>query len=155
MATITKFEDLETWQLARQLADKVFQLTKKNDFAKDFGLIKQIRNSSGSVMDNIAEGFGRGGNKEFANFLCYSTGSCCEVQSQLYRAMDWKYITNDEFEETLLYAPQEQAIVFASLLEQDLTGFDSSTHDFEMIVLEDGHGTDTQVTSYYFYVEIE
>jgi hypothetical protein len=68
MATIKKFEDLEIWQLARQLCIDIFELTLKSEFSKDFSLKDQIRASSGSVMNNIAEGFGRGGNKEFRNF---------------------------------------------------------------------------------------
>lgn len=99
MATIKQFEDLEIWQLARQLADKIFILTEKGKFNTDFGIRNQIRNSSGSVMDNIAEGYGRGGNKEFVTFLCYSIGSCSETQSQLYRALDYNYINQLEFDE--------------------------------------------------------
>ena len=104
MATITKFEELEIWQLARQLSKKVFALTEKEKFCKDFGIRNQIRDSSGSVMDNIAEGFGRGGNKEFVTFLCYSIGSCSETQSQLYRAFDYNYISKTEFEECYILA---------------------------------------------------
>ena len=100
MATINKFEDLEIWQLARKLCNHIFPYTQRGDFAKDFGLRGQINNSSGSVIDNISEGSGRGGNKEFVNFLSFSSGSCCEVQSQLYRALDRKYINDDEFKES-------------------------------------------------------
>lgn len=97
MATIKRFEDLEIWQLARQLNKLLFALTEKGEFTKDFKFKYQLRDAGGSVIDNIAEGFGRGGNKEFVNFLSMSEGSCNEVQSQLYRAMDWKYISEDEF----------------------------------------------------------
>ena len=100
MATIKKFEDIEAWQLARKLATKIFELTQKGHFAKDFGFRGQIKNACGSVMDNIAEGFGRGGNREFVNFLGYAIGSANEVQSQLHRALDWKYINDDEFKES-------------------------------------------------------
>lgn len=99
MATIKKFEDLEVWQMARKLANKVFDLTEKGKFIRDFGFKGQIKDASGSVMDNIAEGFGRGGNKEFINFLGYAIGSANEVQSQLYRALDWNYISEYEFKE--------------------------------------------------------
>ncbi|MFI5221619.1 MAG: four helix bundle protein [Bacteroidia bacterium] len=99
MTTIKRFEDLEIWQASRELCKKIFALTEEGIFAKDFGLKGQIKNSSGSVMDNIAEGFGRGGNKEFTNFLSIAIGSCCEVQSQLNRALDWKYISEDSFKE--------------------------------------------------------
>jgi len=99
MATIKKIEDLEIWILARKLCSLIITLTEKGKFVSDFGLKQQIKNSSGSVMDNIAEGFGRGGNKELVNFLSIAIGSCCEVKSQLYRALDWKYISDVEFKE--------------------------------------------------------
>jgi four helix bundle protein len=100
MSTIKKFEDLECWQLARELSRKIYQLTIKEKFSKDFSLVNQIRNSSGSVMDNIAEGFERGGNKEFSQFLSISRGSAGEIKSQLYRALDQNYIDIDEFNDT-------------------------------------------------------
>ncbi len=99
MATIKKFEDLEVWQMGRKLANKIFELTEKGKFIKDFGFKDQIKRAAGSVMDNIAEGFGRGGNREFINLLSISNGSCNEVRSQLYRALDWKYISEEEFKE--------------------------------------------------------
>jgi four helix bundle protein len=68
---ITRFEDLEAWKKARELCRYIYELTLKPEFSKDFGLVNQIRNSSGSVMDNIAEGFERGSNKEFIQFLFY------------------------------------------------------------------------------------
>jgi four helix bundle protein len=101
MATFKKIEELEIWILARKLCCLILPLTEKGKFISDIGLKQQIKNSSGSVMDNIAEGFGRGGNKEFVNFLSFAVGSCNEVRSQLYSAFDWKYISNDEFAECL------------------------------------------------------
>ena len=86
MATINKFEDLKVWQKARILCQEVFELIEKEKFCRDYKLKDQINGSSGSVMDNISEGFGRQGNIEFINFLTISNGSALEVKSQLYRA---------------------------------------------------------------------
>lgn len=93
MATIQNFEDLKIWQKAKLLCAQIFDLTLVGKFSKDFGLKDQINRSSGSIMDNIAEGFGRKGNIEFINFLTYANGSALECKSQLYRAFDRKYIT--------------------------------------------------------------
>ena len=99
MATISTFEDLEIWKLARQQAIEIFHLYETGAFSKDWELRNQINGSSGSVMDNIAEGFERSGNKEFHNFLIISKGSNGEVRSQLYRAFDRKYISLEKFED--------------------------------------------------------
>ena len=96
MATIQSFEDLKVWQKARLLCTEVFSITSISNLSKDFGLKDQINRSSGSIMDNIAEGFGRKGNLEFINFLTYSNGSACECKSQLYRAYDRNYITEEK-----------------------------------------------------------
>ena len=100
MATIKKFEDLEVWQIARDLCRSVYDLSGKGNFSRNFALRNQIQASSGSAMDNIAEGFGRAGKKEFIQFLGISNGSTCEIKSQLYRALDQKYISITEFEES-------------------------------------------------------
>ena len=98
MSTIQQFEDLEIWQLARRISKEIYLLTKKELFRKDYSLVDQIRRSSGSAMDNIAEGFERDGNKEFKYYLSISKGSAGEMRSQLYRALDEEYITKDEFD---------------------------------------------------------
>lgn len=97
MSTIRRFEDLEVWQISRQLSQEIYELTLLDAFSRDFSLKDQIRRSSGSVMDNIAEGFERGGRKEFIQFLSISKGSCGESRAQLYRALDRKYITEAQF----------------------------------------------------------
>ncbi len=99
MATIKKIEDLEVWENARIQAKNIWQIINDGPFVKDFELKNQINRSSGSVMDNIAEGFGRGGNKEFINFLSYARGSNEEVRSQLYRALDRNHIQIAQFDE--------------------------------------------------------
>lgn len=86
MANISNFEDLQSWKKARELCSYVFELTNNESFKKEFSLKDQIKSSSGSVMDNIAEGFDRSSNKEFRRFLFYSKGSCSEVKPQLFRA---------------------------------------------------------------------
>ena len=97
MATVTKIEDLQIWQMAREQCKEIYKITGYTNFAKDTRFVQQIRSASGSVMDNIAEGFARTGNKEFLQFLSTAKGSCAEVQSQLYRAFDANFISDKEF----------------------------------------------------------
>ena len=93
-----KFEDLPCWQISRNLSQEVFTIISKGKFCKDYSLRDQLWRSSGSTMDNIAEGFDDGSTREFLRFLGYSQRSCSEVQSQLYRALDCKYIDKSEFQ---------------------------------------------------------
>ncbi|MEQ9423306.1 MAG: four helix bundle protein [Cyclobacteriaceae bacterium] len=97
MATIRNFKDIEAWQMSRELSHRIYQATYKEPFSKDFALKDQIRRSSGSIMDNIAEGFERNGRREFIQFLSIAKGSAGELRSQLVRAKDSKYISTDEF----------------------------------------------------------
>jgi four helix bundle protein len=89
--TIKRFEDLEIWQQARELCKKIRNLTETTTLGKDFSLKDQILRSSGSVMDNIAEGFKRDGEKEFINFLCIAKGSLGETRSQVHRSFDARH----------------------------------------------------------------
>ena len=98
MGTIKRFEDLEVWKDSRIVDKKIFDLTCGEKFKFDYEFVRQIRKSSGSCMDNIAEGFERGSNKEFIQFLYISKGSIGESRSQSYRALDRGYITEQEFE---------------------------------------------------------
>jgi four helix bundle protein len=98
MPAIKKFEDIEAWQEARILVLSIYAVTNNGDFAKDFGLRDQIRRAVLSIMSNIAEGFERGGPKEFARFLVIAKASAAEVRSQLYVAKDLKYIEESMFE---------------------------------------------------------
>ena len=99
MATITKFEDLEIWQEARKLAKEIYIISKETDLKTDFRFKEQIKASSGSVMDNIAEGFERDGNIEFRQFLSIAKGSAGESRSQIYRLYDYEYISLEKFED--------------------------------------------------------
>jgi len=93
MATVARFEDLDVWQKARALVNEVYALTRDGSFGQDFALRDQIRRAAVSVMANIAEGFERGGDKEFRQFLAVAKGSCGEVRSHLWAALDQGYAT--------------------------------------------------------------
>lgn len=111
MATIKTFEDIESWKLARELCKKTGGLIDTGKFKKSFRLIDQIDGSSGSVMDNIAEGFERGTRKEFILFLGYAKGSCGEYRSQLYRTLDRNYITQQEFDDLSSLAIRTSSLI--------------------------------------------
>lgn len=99
MATIEQFEDIEAWQKGRQLTRAIYRVSRQDAFARDFALRDQIRRASISITSNIAEGFERSNNNEFLRFLSYAKGSAGEVRSQLYVALDERYITQQQFEE--------------------------------------------------------
>jgi four helix bundle protein len=99
MAKAEKFEDLIVWQEARLLRKEVYAASKSGPFARDFEMRSQIRSAALSAMDNIAEGFERGTNKEFAKFLNIAKGSAGEVRSALYGALDEDYLTKSQFEQ--------------------------------------------------------
>lgn len=94
---IERFEDLKVWQSSRALVKSVYEITKGSKLSKDFGLAGQIQRSAVSVLSNIAEGFERKSKKEFLNFLFMAKGSCGELRSQLYIALDLEYIDTPTF----------------------------------------------------------
>jgi len=108
---IERFEDIEAWQLARELTRKVYSLTKRPEFARDYGLKGQIQEAAGSTMHNIAEGFDSESNPEFVRFLRYAKRSCTEVQSELYVALDQEYITTSEFQDVYDHAARTRAAI--------------------------------------------
>jgi four helix bundle protein len=99
MAKILQFEDIEAWQVARALVNQVYDLSDRGAFSRDFGLRDQMRRAAVSVVSNIAEGFERDGNKEFAQFLSQAKGSAGEVRAQSYVALDRTYISRSQFDE--------------------------------------------------------
>ena len=99
---VKQFEDLEVWQEARRLTQIIYRLTKAEKFSKDFSLRDQIQRATVSVMSNIAEGFERGGNQEFIQFLYVAKASCGEVRSQIYVALDQGYVAKPDSEESLV-----------------------------------------------------
>ncbi len=125
MATIKCFEDIESWKLARELSKRLGLLIDKGCFQKCFRLIHQIEGSSGSVMDNIAEGFERGSRAEFVQFLGYAKGSCGELRSQLYRALDRSFLTQQDFDELYEMATRISSLIqkfMMYLLNTDIAG---------------------------------
>ena len=111
MATIKSFEDIESWKKGREVCSRVGKLIDEGKFKNSFRLINQIEGSSGSVMDNIAEGFERGTRAEFIQFVGYAKGSCGELRSQLYRALDRTFITEKEFDELKLLVLQTSGLI--------------------------------------------
>ncbi len=121
MATIKRFEDLEIWQLARELNIKVHPILEKLDESRSYALKGQLDGSAGSVMDNISEGFERDGNREFIQFLAISKGSLGEARSQLYRAFDRKFVGKESFD-----VLQADCLLLAGKIAAFMTYFNNS-----------------------------
>jgi len=120
MPRVEKFEDLEVWQLAKNVANEIYDLTSVGKFSHDYVLRDQIRRAVVSIFSNIAEGFERNGNKEFVQFLSIAKASCGEVRAQLIFAKDREYITEHQFNSILknLVSLSNQIAGFAKYLKQ-------------------------------------
>jgi four helix bundle protein len=108
---IERFEDLIAWQKARELTKQIYLLTRNEPFSRDFGLRDQIQRASVSIMSNLAEGFERGSRSEFHQFIVIAKGSCAEVRSQLYAALDVGYITKEQFDHVSTLATEVSRII--------------------------------------------
>jgi four helix bundle protein len=111
---IERFEDFIAWQKARKLTADIYKVTSLGRFARDFGLKDQIRRAAVSIMSNIAEGFERGRATEFHQFLSIAKGSCAELRSQLYVAVDAEYLLPEQFRQ-LMSAATETGLIIGGL----------------------------------------
>ncbi|CAN5443688.1 four helix bundle protein [soil metagenome] len=125
MATIKRFYDLEGWKKARTLNLEIYKMTRTENFKKDFILVDQVRRASVSIMANLAEGFGRKGNKEFLQFISIAEGSLCELQSHLFISLDVEYVSESVFQKLFEMTEETQRIIFGFaeyLRNSDLKG---------------------------------
>lgn len=113
MATFKRFEDIQAWQKARKVAVKIYLVSSRGDFGRDYELRGQIRRSGTSIMSNIAEGQGRRTDKDFANFLNIALGSLAETKSHMYLAFDLGYVEKDAFDETYEMLDEVGRMVFS------------------------------------------
>ena len=130
----TCFEDLKIWKEARELSKEIYVISRLPEFSKDYRFVGQITSAAGSIMDNIAEGFERDGNKEFLQFLSIAKGSCGELRSQLYRAYDAGYINEEKFETLVNNIKLLSASIFyfmKNLKSSDMVG--KSTKNFRTL----------------------
>jgi len=121
MSTITRFEDIQAWQKAREVTSAIYKLCKAGDLATDFGLRDQIRRSAVSSQSNIAEGFGRESNQEFIRLLKIAKGSSCEFRSQLYNLLDAEYIDQPTFDRLYQMSEETERLIggFINYLEKN------------------------------------
>jgi len=108
---IEKFEQLIAWQKSRKLTSQIYKATDEGQFARDYGLKDQVRRAAVSIMSNVAEGFERGGPAEFHRFLSISKGSCAELRTQLYIALDVGYLDQNTFEPLMAQAIEVGQII--------------------------------------------
>jgi len=124
MASIKRFEDVEAWKKGRELTQRIYQITSQSKFTRDYALRDQIRRAAISITSNIAEGFDRGGNREFVQFLAIARGSASELKSQLYTALDVGYVDQKEFAELYQLAHSVVLLIggFIKYLQQSELG---------------------------------
>ena len=122
MAAVRDFEELAIFQKARELSKKIYPFTNRDGFKSDYRFVQQIRAAAGSIMDNIAEGFERAGNKEFLNFLYIAKGSCGEVRSQLIRAKDVGYLSPEEYDDLYVDCRKLSASIMNFIKELKASG---------------------------------
>ena len=104
MTTAKRFEDLEVWQIAKELTNLIYRLSSSGNFARDFGLRDQMRRAAVSIMSNIAEGFESLTQVMFIQYLARAKGSAGELRAQLYIARDQEYIIDEEFQSAMSLA---------------------------------------------------
>jgi four helix bundle protein len=126
MATFHGFEDINAWQKARELTQRIYDASGHGSFAKDFPLLDQIRRASISIMSNIAEGFERDGNKEFRQFLSTAKGSAGEVKAQLYVALDQHYLNQEHFNDLYQLADQTAYLIGGLMRHLRTSAFNGS-----------------------------
>jgi len=111
MPTIQRYEEIQSWQKARELTSWIYAVTQQDAFAHDWGLRDQIRRAAVSAMSNIAEGFERGSRQEFIQFLSVAKASAGEVQSQLYVALDQAYIVQEQFAQGYMLCDETMRLI--------------------------------------------
>ena len=134
MSRIERFEDIDAWKKAKELSKAIYEITSKGDFSRDFGLRDQIRRAAVSVVSNIAEGFERGGNKEFRQFLSSAKGSAGEVRAQLHVAFDVKYLNQEDFDRLYSLADESGRLIggfMRYLARSTHKGMKFKTNNFE------------------------
>ena len=125
MAKVKKFEEIQSWKKARSLTKEIYRATLTGSFARDFGLKDQMRRASVSILSNIAEGFERGGDKEFLQFLAVAKGSAGELRAQLYVAFDQQYVSVEKFDFLITEVTEVSQLIsgfIKYLKESDLRG---------------------------------
>jgi four helix bundle protein len=138
MATIRCFEDIKSWQRSRELVQEIYAISKTGKFAQDFSLRDQIRRAAVSILSNIAEGYERGGKKEFIQFLYVAKGSCAETRSQLYVALDQKYLSPEQFD-SLSELCKTVSKLLAGMIEYlKKTSFEGMKFKAETVIAEHG-----------------